>query len=332
MASASVMTPVQRIEAVLAGRQPDRPPFSFWHHFPADQHHGPAAVQAHIDHLHHYELDFLKVMNDDPYPHDQPITGPADLGAIIALHGDEPSFARQLDLLADLRRRLGGGVLMTTTIFNAWATLRQLIRRPTEHNPPDLDSPDPISGKIGQWIRTDPEAVEGALGRITTSLANFARRCIAAGADGIYLSVRDDWVAAAGGPGLYDRLLRASDLAILAEAAQGRLNILHVCGRPLDLAAFGQYPVHAISWADRAAGPTIAQANQYLCPVMCCGIDNLKTLPEGAPADVEAQIRDALRQAAGRPMIIAPGCTYDPRRVPKANLLAIGRYLRHLGG
>jgi len=37
--------------------------------------------------------------------------------------------------------------------------------------------------------------VRGALERIARNLARFAARCLAAGADGIFLSVRDDWLA-----------------------------------------------------------------------------------------------------------------------------------------
>ena len=54
---------------MLGGAKPDRPPFSFWYHFLADQASGDAAVRAHLNHLHRYDLDFLKVMNDNPYPH-----------------------------------------------------------------------------------------------------------------------------------------------------------------------------------------------------------------------------------------------------------------------
>ena len=37
---------------------------------------------------------------------------------------------------------------------------------------------------------------------------------------------------------------------------------------------------------------------------------------------------DAIRQAGDRPILIAPGCTYDPARVPAANLEAVCRAAR----
>ena len=39
------MNKIERIDAVLAGRQPDRPPLSFWYHFPPDAAAGTKAVE-----------------------------------------------------------------------------------------------------------------------------------------------------------------------------------------------------------------------------------------------------------------------------------------------
>ena len=62
------MTVMERIKSVLAGERPDRPPVSFWHHFGPDAVSGQPAVDAHVNHLQRYDLDFLKIMNDNGYP------------------------------------------------------------------------------------------------------------------------------------------------------------------------------------------------------------------------------------------------------------------------
>lgn len=319
------MNSIERVQCVLEGRIPDRPPFSFWHHFLPDEFCGPAAVQAHVSHLDTYNLDFLKVMDDNGYPHTGLIRDVRDLPSVSELRGDEPEFARQLDLIAELRRQLDGRVLMTTTIFNAWTVLRHLIRPPTEHNPPDLSgAADVPSEQIKAMWEQDGEAVKSAIERIGLNLSRFARRCVEAGADGIFLSVRDDWVQSPG-TDLYGRLVRSSDLEILRGAADGCFNMLHVCGRAVGFRAFAAYPVHAINWADRSAGPSIADVKGWLKPAICGGIDNLVTLLNGSPNDCENEVDDALQQAGQRPILLAPGCTYDPHRVPRVNLEAIRR-------
>jgi uroporphyrinogen decarboxylase len=303
---------------------------SFWHHFPADQVYGSAAVAAHIQHAEAFDLDFLKVMDDNNYPHDTRIESVGDLASLTVLQGDEPEFSRQLDLLSDLRRAFGGRLLMATTVFNAWTSLRRLVRPSTSHKPPNLNATSDLpSERIKKFLSIDADAVENAIRIIAMSLANFVRRCLVAGADGLFLSVRDDWLDSAGGtPNLYNALVRPADLAILDAACAGTFNVLHVCGKAVDFRAFADYPVHAINWADRAAGPSIADVCTWAKPAVCAGIDNLTTLPNGTPTECHNEVTEALAQAGDRPIIVASGCTYDPERVPRENLQAVCRAVR----
>jgi uroporphyrinogen-III decarboxylase len=179
---------------------------------------------------------------------------------------------------------------------------------------------------LARLLAEAPEALAQALGRVAESLANFARNAVAAGAQGIYLSVRDDWVdGSVGAVGTYDRLVQPSDLRILAGAHAGSFNVLHACGKALDFARFAAYPVQVLHWADRTAGPSIAEAAGWVRPAIAGGVDNLGTLVEGSPDDCAAEVLDALAQAGGRPIFVTPGCTFDPLRVPAANLHAIRR-------
>jgi uroporphyrinogen decarboxylase len=323
------MNPIERVNAVLAGQNPDRPPFSFWYHFPPSQIAGNGAVQAHLEHLHGFELDVLKVMNDNPYPHPRPITCVQDLEEIAPLKGDENGFGAQLTLISALRAALDTQVYMPTTIFNAWTTLRLLVAPPKEHLPPVMD---PAADAPSRWIRDawreNPTLVARALQTIGDNLAWFAARCVAAGADGVYLSVRDDWVDTPDTPDLYERIMRRSDLDILAAVSEAPFNVLHVCGKARNFRAFAGYPVAVLHWADRAAGPAIRDAAAWLKPAPWGGVDHMSTLITGTPEQVRAEVADALHQAGDRPIMIAPGCTFDPSRVPKANLQAIGEAVR----
>jgi uroporphyrinogen decarboxylase len=327
------MTPIERVTAVLTGDRPDRPPVSFWHHFSPDCQHGQAAVDAHLRHASRFGLDFLKVMNDNRYPVAREIRSPADLRDLPVLRGDEDGYGRQLDLIRALVAGLGGKLLMATTLFNAWAVLRRMATPAISdrHGPPKLSGPaTDADRRMTELVTEDRAAVGMALNAIAASQANFAAKCIQAGADGIFLSVRDDWVNTdAHGPNTYDELVRGGDNRILAAAGGARFNMLHACGVPRDLGAFAEYQqVHAVNWADRAGGPAIREVIGKIKPAVCGGVDNLSTLPSGTPQDVEEEVRDALRQAGGRPMMISAGCTYDPDVVPEANLHAMVRAAR----
>jgi uroporphyrinogen decarboxylase len=216
-------------------------------------------------------------------------------------------------------------LLFCTTIFNAWMTLRLLTQPPAERlGPPKLVDFDERDDRITSLLKQDRAAVAAALGTIGESLANFARLCLQAGANGVFLSGRDEWAdRRENGDGTYDEMVRPTDLAILNAAAGGTFNVLHICGRAVNFEAFARYPVHALNWADRSAGPSIAYARDRVKPTLMGGVDNLRELPNGKPADVVAQVRDAVRQAKHRPILITPGCTFDPAAVPEANLRAM---------
>ena len=59
--------------------------------------------------------------------------------------------------------------------------------------------------------------------------------------------------------------------------------------------------------------------------IVCGGLDNLGTMATGTPDDCAREVADAIDQAGGRPIMIAPGCTFDPLKVPAENLHAIRR-------
>jgi uroporphyrinogen decarboxylase len=326
------MNKIERVSAVLQGKQPDRLPVSLWHHFGPDAVSGATAVEAHFRHVETYDVDFLKVMCDGryPLPHrpDGVIQDVADLDRLAPLKGDEDMFGKHLEVLRALSRRFRGELWMTTTLFNSWSTLRRLMAPDSDvHGPPSRGRiADQRDAKMASFLAEVPEVFAKALRAITETLRSFARNCLAAGADGIYLAVRDDWVdTQENGPGIYDRLVREGDLKNLSAAAEGSLNIVHVCGTPLDFARFGDYPVHAVHWADRIGGPRIAEVASWLQPAICGGIDNLGTLVTGTPDEVEHEAVDAVEQAGGRSMILAPGCTFDAHAVSAENLRAIRR-------
>ena len=332
------MNKIERVTAVIEGRRPDRPPVSFWYHFAPDCAAGPRAVEAHRRHVETYDLDFLKIMDDNRYPRTGTSAGviadAGDLDRLSVLRGDEDSFGRQIELIGALANRYAGQFRMATTAFNAWSTLRQMTVPDTgAHGPPVMDAgKDPKDAAMSRLFREAPQALARALEVVAESTANFARQCLSAGADGIYLSVRDDWVdAPENGAGTYDRLVRPGDLRILGAVEQGTFNILHVCGNAMDFKRFAGYPVQVISWADRSAGPSIADAASWVRPALCAGLDNLGTMVTGTPDDCARQAVDAVEQAGERPIIVAPGCTFDPATVPAANLHAIRRAVERNG-
>ena len=70
---------------------------------------------------------------------------------------------------------------------------------------------------------------------------------------------------------------------------------------------------------------TPPKADSDLRPAICAGVDNIGTMVSGSPDDLTREIADAVQQGGDRPIMIAPGCTFDPDAVPTENLHAIRR-------
>jgi uroporphyrinogen decarboxylase len=179
-------------------------------------------------------------------------------------------------------------------------------------------------------LRRDPARVARALGALTETCAAFARAAIAAGADGIFLSTMASTYEVLS-PAEQRDVARPADLAVLQAAAGGWLNILHVHGQQPMIREVADYPAHGLSWHDRAAGPSLAEAARIFPGALVAGIEQFSVLHFGTPAEVEAQVQDALAQTGGRRLIVAAGCTY-PLTAPECNLAAARQAVETFAG
>jgi len=64
--TAKTLSHKERVDRALEGKDVDRPPFSFWHHFglTTPEAHTKATLYFHAK----YRTDIVKVMSDFPYP------------------------------------------------------------------------------------------------------------------------------------------------------------------------------------------------------------------------------------------------------------------------
>jgi uroporphyrinogen decarboxylase len=170
------------------------------------------------------------------------------------------------------------------------------------------------------YLRRYPEKVAKALPALTETCANFAATVIKAGADGIFLSTNTASVELLS-PQEYEQFGRPGDLKVLQAAKGGWFNSLHLHGKYPLFTLLADYPVQAMNWHDRTAGPSLKEASKLFKGALMAGVDQNGTLHLGTPAQVEAQVHDAIRQMNGRRLIISGGCTY-PLTVPEGNLMA----------
>jgi uroporphyrinogen decarboxylase len=303
----TALNKIERVMRALKGDEVDRPPFSFWYHFGLQHMPGRKHAEAEIDFYRAYDLDFLKVMNDYPYPL------PPGLAAVETedewrrlepVDGQDVCWSEQLSALSMINDLIGEEALFIETIFSPWTTARRLTR----------------GGSLVEARERHPEALLAGMEVIARSLANYASEAVARGASGIFLSLgaaTDDVMT----PEEYKTWGRPFDLKVLEAVSDAPFNVLHIHGRRIHFDAILDYPVSAINWSHLTTAPPIAEGHARSGKTVMGGIDET-TAAHISPPEIERQVARAIREAGARGLIIAPGCSV-PTDTPERNLRAI---------
>jgi uroporphyrinogen decarboxylase len=319
------MSKRERIQAVLKGEAVDRIPVAFWRHWPGDDQNAESLATVAIEFQQQYDLDFIKVpvsstycvddygvkhayrgssMGDRDYM-ERVIKRPEDWDHIEPLDVHKGTYGIHLQALRIIMKRKNPDTPVLFTMFNPLAMALYLAGDET----------------CLVHLRREPERVEHALKALAETSARFANAVIAEGCDGIFLSTR-----AASYEVLskdeYNRFGRPGDMTVLAAAARGWFNVLHLHGQHPMFVSLSDYPVDAVNWHDRTAYPDLTEASRLFSGALMGGIEQYRILHLGTPENIIDQVQNAINKTNGRHLILTPGCTY-PLGVPRSNLLAL---------
>ena len=296
------MSKIERVRAAVAGTDVDRPPFSVWYHFGLQHASAERTAEVHLEFFEAYNLDWLKVMNDYSYPMPRAIetlSDARDLKRLIAFDVRQGSLGEQLETIRLIGQSLRGKALVVDTIFNAWNTLKRNV----------------LKEAMGPLMEEHPAELEAALAVVNDNLIRYAIASLHGGASGIFFSVpaAPESLTAE----QYERFMRPFDMAFL-EAIRpfGELHVLHAHGKELYLDRLQDYPVHAISWADREAGPPLTLMRRITTRALMGGIDH-GSFPYTSAAKIREQIRSAIAEAGPRKLFVSPGCAIPSYSFPE---------------
>jgi uroporphyrinogen decarboxylase len=298
---------IERVVRALKGDETDRPPFSFWYHFGLQHMAGRKYAEAQVDFYRAFDVDFIKVMNDYPYPMPPGLDALAtkeDWKRVEPVAGSDACWAEQLEALSIIDRAIGKEVLFIETVFSPWTTARRLTR----------------TGELADARLRHPEALLRALDAIADSLAAYAAAAVARGAAGIFLSLgaaTDDVMSAED----YEVWGRPFDMKILNAVADAAFNVLHIHGKRVHFDSLLDYPVQAFNWSHFTTAPSLKEARARTGKALLGGI-NEATIDYRSPAEVESQVTRALGEVGARGLMITPGCTV-PTDTPVRSLRAI---------
>jgi uroporphyrinogen decarboxylase len=296
------MSKIERVRGAVAGTDVDRPPFSVWYHFGLQHASAERTAEVHLEFFEAYNLDWLKVMNDYSYPMPRGIetlSDARDLKRVIAFDVRQGSLGEQLEAIRLIGQSLRGKALVVDTIFNAWNTLKRNV----------------LKEAMGPLMEEHPAELEAALAVVNDNLIRYAIASLHGGASGIFFSVPATPESLTAEQ--YERFMRPFDMAFL-EAIRpfGEFHVLHAHGKEIYLDRLQDYPVHAISWADREGGPSLAEMRRLTPRALMGGIDH-GSFPYTSAAKIREQIRSAIAEAGPRKLFISPGCAIPSYSFPE---------------
>ena len=277
------LTPRERIDAVLRGETPDRPPFSLWHHFGLESQGPEAHAKATLDFQRRYGTDLVKVMSDFPYPQPE--------GGWLAARPVDSPFPAQLRALELIRDGLSGTKHFVETVFNPWNVAEKLSSKE----------------EVAAAMKEKPQALLDVLENIAKSEANHAKKAVENGVSGVFLAIANaqDGILT---PEEYKRFSEPFDRMVIDAVKGAPLNIIHLHGERVYVHHFlDNWKGVAINYSVHETGVGFDIARQRTDCVLIGGIDHrsyVNVSVEALRVAAEKAVHDA-----GPKVIITPGCS-----------------------
>ena len=295
---------IELVDRVLAGEPVERPPLSLWYHFGVQHGDGPRFARLALDYFRHYDLDFLKVMNDYFYPMPEgldAVRSAADLRRVARFDVGESPWREQFRALEVLSAELEGEAYFIDTVFDPWQTLRRAL----------------AGENIGDLMDSEPDAVREALEVITENLIAYCRRSLDIGSAGIFLSVpaSREFVSRE-----HFRAFVKPSACRLLEAVfrRGRMNIAHIHGDDLYFDDCLDLPVHVFNWWDRGpGGPSLSWVKERIPGCVMGGIDHKIVTRKTSPF-LREHVREGKTLGGRGRFFLANGCSIDASVNPRA--------------
>ena len=315
-----------RVEAALAGGDVDRPPAGAWGHRYRDEWSPEKLAEATIDRARRFGWDFVKfqpratffaeafgaVYRPAGHALRAPVLDEPPIKALDDWKGlrlvDQEVLDQQARTLGEVVRGLGDRVPVLQTVFSPLSVASYLVGRENR--------------KLVREMRSHPDVVLPALGRIADALIDFSRKSVETGAAGVFYAISGFATPDSMPVAVYDELALPLDARILdALPAEAWFNVLHLCGSHINVDVARRLPVQAVSYSIHNQGnPSLGEARRLSGRAVMGGLEQRRVLVGGPPDAIHAQVREAMAATdGGRGLLLAPGCSVPPQ-APDVNL------------
>ncbi len=298
------MNKKELVDRVLAGEAVGRPPISFWYHFGVQHGSGEDFAKIALDYFRHYDLDFLKVMNDYFYPMPEGVDAirtKEDLQRLVPFDPEATRWREQFKALDVLHAALKDEAHFIDTVFDPWQSLNRGL----------------AAENLAHLMRNEPEALLAALDVVADNLIAYCQMSLRRGASGIFLSIpagreivsREDFLAFV--KPFVAKMLKAIH-------GLGPMTTLHVHGKDLFFDDVVDLPAPIFNWWDRGPkGPTLNEVRDRISGCVMGGIDQT-IVARRTITFLQAHLHEALEMGGDRRFFLANGCSIDTWVYPGA--------------
>jgi len=298
------MTKKELVEKVLAGQAVQRPPLSMWYHFGVQHGDGEAFARTALGYFHHYDFDFLKVMNDYFYPAPEGLEAvrtKADLQRLVPFHPEQTQWRQQFRALEIIKGDLKDDAYFIDTVFDPWQSLnRNLAAENMEH-----------------LMLNESQALLDALEIVADNLIAYCKIALKLGAGGIFLSI----------PAGSEIVTHHQFITFVKPFAQkvlkaiegmGPMTTLHVHGKDLFFDDVLDMAAPVLNWWDRGpGGPSLKDVLGRFSGCVMGGIDQT-LVARRTQAFLKQHVVEALELGGPERFILANGCSIDTWVYPGA--------------
>ncbi len=319
----SEMTHWERFRAALKGEETDRVAISLWRHWPTHEETMLGLVACTVRWQKEYDFDMIKVTPRGTYSVEDwgavaqyfpnangvqsivktAISAPEDYARLERLNVHKGCLGDQLEATRRIVDELGHDAPYLMTVFNPMTVALKMA-----------------GPRLLADMRRHPDLVKEGLQTIAETVIDFSLESIKAGVDGIFFATQSCSYRQLNDDEHKEFSEYFDRLVLDAVRPEAEILLLHIHGEDTMIDTLASYPVDAFNWHDRLVGPSLAEARAKLPGMLVGGVNEWNTLLNDTPADVEAEIQDAIDQLDGRQLMLAPGCVL-PVTTPVKNIM-----------
>ncbi len=314
----------QRLEAVLSGKEIDRPPVALWRHFPVDDQDPGRLSDSILLFQQTYDFDFVKItpassfcvldhgVRDEwkgnpegtRFYTQYPIKSPGDWKILNSLSPNEGYLSRQLECIRKIKKGLPTDTPFIQTIFDPMSQAKNLAGKEN----------------VLVHMRQHPDELLAGLEIIMKSTIAFVNECMKLGIDGIFFAVQHAQASLLTLDEV-NRFVYPFDDEILKASSKLWFNVAHLHGKDLYFQAVPKRGIAVLNWHDQETYPSLSIAAESFNGAVCGGLRQWDTLAYGTPENVRSESLKAISSSRTSRFILGTGCVL-PIIAPHSNIMA----------